>query len=312
MNASYILPWNHSFELDEMPRCRENETIIAIIHGYTETSDEPWISSLRRSFLRRSLPNQVTVVAVDWRFAARGDTRSQLFNYVQAASNVAMMGRVSAEFFARLLKSCSLNERSLHLVGHSLGAQVVGKLASWIHKVHGIIPEKVTALDPAVVLFPRTHPNRQDTHFLLALHTSARPSVLATAAGAVGVFEAFGDVDLYPNGGVILQPACRGNNTFFCSHRRAYIYYTDMVAHCNDQCDFSGELCETPTQAQRGTCNQGRINGVCTFINRQADNLLNENQHADVQRSSSIIYFTTNMDNLKIRCNRRSNEQGRG
>lgn len=59
MNASYILPWNHSFELDEMPRCRENETIIAIIHGYTETSDEPWISSLRRSFLRRSLPNQV-------------------------------------------------------------------------------------------------------------------------------------------------------------------------------------------------------------------------------------------------------------
>lgn len=58
-------------------------------------------------------------------------------------------------------------------------------------------------------------PDRKDVHFMLALHTASTTALYKVADGALGVYRAFADVNLYPNHGTIIQPACRGKFIFF-------------------------------------------------------------------------------------------------
>ena len=72
------------------------------------------------------------------------------------------------------------------------------------------------AMDAASLLFSRHEldPDRKDVHFMLALHTAVTTAYYKVPSGALGVYRAFGDVNLYPNNGTIIQPACRGESIF--------------------------------------------------------------------------------------------------
>ncbi|OQR68899.1 pancreatic triacylglycerol lipase-like [Tropilaelaps mercedesae] len=298
LSPTFILPWNHSFANDSESRCKDSQTVVAVIHGFTENPEESWIRTLRSNYFNITQPRELTFIGVNWTSAAKGDQTFLIPNYPQAASNVEMIGRLTAEFLYRLMSSCNLPETSLHLIGHSLGGQAVGQVSSWLHKTHGIKPGRVFASDPANVLFNGIHPDRSDTHFLLVFHTSVSPFSLGAPAGAVGVFKAIGDIDAYPNGGTLFQPACKGNNTFFCSHIRGYIYFNNMLANCNKNCDFSAQRCSSAMQAITKTCDGQKINRVCEFIEEKATRLAKSND----KEQNDIIYFTTDNDNLKIEC----------
>lgn len=68
------------------------------------------------------------------------------------------------------------------------------------------------ALDAASPLFSwkGLDPARGDVHFMDAIHTSVTTAFYTIVTGAVGVYNAFADVNLYPNQGTVYQPACRG------------------------------------------------------------------------------------------------------
>lgn len=68
------------------------------------------------------------------------------------------------------------------------------------------------ALEAASPLFSwkGLDPERTDVHFMLALHTASTTSLDKLYDGAVGVYNAYADLNLYPNNGTLIQPACRG------------------------------------------------------------------------------------------------------
>lgn len=87
-----------------------------------------------------------------------------------------------------------------------------------------------------------------------------------------------------------------GDNSFFCSHNRGYIYFTEILRGCNEICDFRGFLCESEADAVHGTCSNETV-PVCQYIRTQ------EAVADQAERSISILTFETDMDKLYWRCN---------
>lgn len=70
--------------------------------------------------------SDLNIIVVDWGNAAN-------VNYILASYNVAMVGRVLTEFLNFLIgEGVSMN--NVHLIGHSLGAHVVGIAGAYIKK----------------------------------------------------------------------------------------------------------------------------------------------------------------------------------
>lgn len=91
---------------------------------------------------------------------------------------------------------------SIHIIGHSLGAQAAGYAGYFTKGKVG----RITGLDPAMLLFsPANTDSRLD-------HTDAQfVDVIHTSAGILGVMETVGTVDFYPDGGIFYQPGCSGS-----------------------------------------------------------------------------------------------------
>ncbi|XP_018494407.2 pancreatic triacylglycerol lipase [Galendromus occidentalis] len=246
------------------------------------------------------------IILVDWRDGSFYDQAwYYLSRYFQASNNALMVGRVLATFIQRLMSKYNITEKSVHVLGHSLGAQVMGQTVSHLFKSFDIRIGAGTAMDAASPLFSwkGIEPDRRHVHFMEAVHTSSTTNILRVLEGAVGVYAAFADVNLYPNRGTIYQPACRKNNYFFCSHQRGYIYYLDMVTRCNSNCDFQGSFCEDVESAVKGISSE-RTTDVCDFIRETKDKA-----DGRYNRTSYILTFDTAMDKLNIRCNNRGHAQ---
>lgn len=60
--------------------------------------------------------------------------------------------------------------------------------------------------------------------------------VIHTAGKSLGIFEAIGHADFYPNGGIAEQPGCDGITEMIaslCSHRRAAYFYAESIKNFN-------------------------------------------------------------------------------
>lgn len=322
----HIFRWNHSFaeENPEVDRHFAGKPKISFItHGYTENGAEQWISQLVQALLDRKDGHNMKVLVGDWNEGAAGAGTMMDSRYRQAASNVEMYARMTGEFLMRIFKRFHISEENVHLMGHSLGGQTVGEVSRWLNSQHSFKVARVTAFDPAAILFGVMGGdvllNKENAHFMTVLHTSACTSTLLAARGAVGVLEPIGHVDIYPNNGSIIQPACKENNTFFCSHQRGYKFFTQMVAGCGKHsgqnkgrsCDLTGKLCSSESQASQGQCSQGEVQVWRHLQTRARENLeyakdgssgKNKSRKTDPQNQKDIIWFETDGDQLRIEC----------
>lgn len=121
----------------------------------------------------------------------------------------------------------------IHLIGHSLGAQICGTAGRYLTRntVGNLTLPRISGLDPASPCFyDKEHYeeelitlSRNDADWVDLIHSN--PGIFGRAA-------ADGHVDFYANG-VHEQNGC--GIDFICSHNRAWAYYAETVFRGNER-----------------------------------------------------------------------------
>ncbi|XP_025077765.1 inactive pancreatic lipase-related protein 1-like isoform X1 [Pomacea canaliculata] len=204
-----------------------------IVHGYSGSANNKWVQDM----VKEMLTQNVNIIAVDWKKGAQGP------NYYQATANTRVVGNYIATLIL-LLEKLGVPMSAVHVIGHSLGAQIAGYTG---HGLDGRLG-RITGLDPAGPNFETydrlVKLDKDDAQFVDAIHTNAKSLVL----GGLGTAEMCGDADFFPNGGVDM-PGCADGGTLLlktlsglltgqvkdaigalaCNHMRATSYFTASI-----------------------------------------------------------------------------------
>jgi len=199
------------------------------------------------------------IFSIDW-----GDLESWS-NYPHAAAITKPVGEHSAQLVKLLGEHVGVFE-NIHLVGHSLGAHVVGFIAKEVKKMGLGKISRMTGLDPAFPFFelqgPEGRIDKSDAEFVQIVHTNSG----FLWEGCLSFKEPLGHVDFYPGGGAH-QPGCTDlciidcyNETIIdllkggCSHGRANDYMVESVLGFVGNDKFVGRYCLSWEDFQAGNC----------------------------------------------------------
>ncbi|XP_033223552.1 pancreatic triacylglycerol lipase-like [Belonocnema kinseyi] len=224
---------------------------VVIVHGFLASGNEEWIHDMEKGVLSWS---DVNIIIVDW------SEGSNTWNYYRAAVNTKVVGSLIAQLFEQI-ENATIHSNGpaapewgkLYFIGHSLGAHIVSYAANSVTKLpNNWKVERITGLDPAQPCFRNVDKDllldKSDAPFVDVIHTNGK---LLTSIG-LGLPEAIGHVDYYPNGGKT-QPGCSRvklgrfpipipSNVItqaICSHGRSYIYFTEsIVTSIQQNCTF--------------------------------------------------------------------------
>ena len=165
---------------------RENKMTRFIIHGFLDTTNKTWVIEMKNALLRVEDSN---VILVDWRLGNK-------LPYTQATANTQVVGAEVALLVDSYISKNFITSDHVHVIGHSLGAQAAGYAGQRVRSKLG----RITGLDPAGPWFLNTKPevrlDSTDAKFVDVIH-SDKPDVLYLG---LGIGQAAGDVDFYPNG----------------------------------------------------------------------------------------------------------------
>ncbi|CAL1279326.1 unnamed protein product, partial [Larinioides sclopetarius] len=205
-------------------------------------------------------------------------TDSNQFPYYQAFANGRVVGAQTAKLINLLMENKGITPDSIHLIGHSLGGQVSG----WAgERIPGL--GRITGLDPAGPFFQKAPKEVRlddtDADFVDVIHSNGGDNYIE----GLGIKEAIGHMDFYPNGG-ISQPGCfyHPNMTYkmtddvdnyatnSCAHSRANHYFVDSI----NRCTFVAVECESFSRFERGECDSnGTTASVMGFRAQKMPNL---------------------------------------
>ncbi|XP_053984241.1 endothelial lipase-like [Hylaeus volcanicus] len=201
---------------------------VFITHGWATSCSSESCNKVREEYQKHGDYN---VIVVDW-------SKISKMSYLEAVKRVQMVAEYVAVMIDILNRERVLPE--LILVGHSLGAQIVG-LAGYNAKSE---VDYVVGLDPAYPLFNFASPSHrlstESAKFVLAIHTNA---------GLNGFLTPIAHCDVYANDG-ITQPGCGTNVS--CSHGRAYEYFAESI---NSEVGFWARQCDNSLEFRTGLCN---------------------------------------------------------
>ncbi|XP_060072744.1 pancreatic lipase-related protein 2-like [Ylistrum balloti] len=244
-----------------------------IIHGYLDSGTSSWIIELTRELLRKG---DFNVIVVDWKSGS-----NQQYNL--AVGNSFLIGAEVAKVLTYLHENQSLNYGRVHIIGHSLGAQVAGHIG---YRVKGI--GRISGLDPAEPDFRDKSADRRldqtDATLVDIIHTDGSKFKLLSG---YGLLSPIGHMDFYPNRGQH-QPGCDekpiisainsilhgsvggATNSVTCSHHRAVDLYIESV---NSFCKFYGHACSSASEFDNGACMGCPASG-CPVMGYDADRSL--------------------------------------
>ncbi|XP_063530284.1 lipase member H-like [Cydia strobilella] len=206
-----------------------SRTNVIFVHGFKGKPTGPAVTALMEAFLERKDSN---VALLNWQGLAAAVAPNLADSYLKwAAPNARKLGRRLADTLARLSVAGLKLERT-QLVGHSLGAHVLG-LAGNALRQEGMLLPWITALDPAGVGFKgkpeagRLNPG--SAAVVVAVHSDPHK---------YGYRRALGTVDFWPNyrPGTVRQPGCpektgqRFSLEDLCSHNRSWQLFAEAVA----------------------------------------------------------------------------------
>ncbi|XP_043259849.1 pancreatic triacylglycerol lipase-like [Colletes gigas] len=189
-----------------------NRPTVIVTHGWKSSGNSNSCTMVRDAYIKAMDCN---VIIVDW------STIANNLVYSTVAKSVPAVADRVASFSSFLRSRMNLRASTTKMIGHSLGAHVVGlagrKLAN-----SGVVSE-ITGLDPAKPMFESKGPDgRIDS-------SQARiVEIIHTAAGKLGLDKAVGTSDFYANGGSS-QPGCSTDLLGSCAHSRSYQYFSESV-----------------------------------------------------------------------------------
>ncbi|XP_007904979.1 endothelial lipase [Callorhinchus milii] len=256
--------------LEECNFKKDSKTFL-IIHGWTTTGlFESWIADMAKALGDREEGSNVIVV--DWLMSAHQ-------TYITAANNTRRVGTEIGKMVEWLQVMSELPLHKVHLIGYSLGAHVAGFAGGALQQRAGKIG-RITGLDPAGPMFEGVAEDNRlspdDADFVDVLHTFSQNAL----GVSIGIQEAVGHVDVYPNGGGY-QPGCGLQDVLksisfgqlwdvvHCEHVRSVKLFVDSLLNqdktslayrCSDTDTFEKGLCLS--------CRKNRCNKLGYNVNR--------------------------------------------
>nr|XP_017006469.2 vitellogenin-1 isoform X2 [Drosophila takahashii] len=235
--------WRHS-------RFSKGRKVVILATGWTNTVNESSaISMISKAFMCRGDVNFVIVDAADY-----VDTL-----YSWSALNTDLIGEHIGVGLTHLIELTPL--RNIHLIGHSLGAHIMGTAGRTFKRLTGKLIPRITGLDPAKPCFRRENVlpglTRGDAKLVDIIHTNI---------GILAKRGPLGDVDFYPGGAHPIQPGCL---TIGCSHTRAVEYFAES-AYPQQEKNFMGSKCASWEKLRRRDCSADAVSPMGYKINPQA------------------------------------------
>jgi len=222
-----------------------NIETVFMSHGYQSSAEgkhgcEKFVQTYNKA------GRDLQVICIDWRNLASLGVWDVIKNkgpYNGEAQNCVDVGWWMGRLLASLVEKTGLEVSKVHLIGHSLGAHVVGMMGRTFTSISGKQVARVTGLDPAGPLFVRDeyglkkHMIGQDSAtFVDIIHTDggfdpyAFNLVHLSDSTEYGALEALGHADFYPNGGSYQGPSgCHEWQVGVCSHGRSIVYYLHSI-----------------------------------------------------------------------------------
>lgn len=159
LNQSSILLTNKHF-------CKSKRTVIYTF-GYTEFYASQSVQTVVSAFLTR---DDFNILVFDWSLYDGGNY------FLDSLSSVVVAGTLLGQAIVQM-SSQGFNIKSFYLVGHSLGAHVVGQ-AGGTAAAAGILLPRITGLDPAGPGYFPLNPfliplNRLQAAFVDIIHTNS-------------------------------------------------------------------------------------------------------------------------------------------
>jgi pimeloyl-ACP methyl ester carboxylesterase len=165
---------------------RKNKMTRFIVHGFLDTTNKTWVNEMKNALLRVEDSN---VILVDWRLGNK-------LPYTQATANTQVVEAEIAILVNSYVSKNLITSDHVHIIGHSLGAQIAGYAGQRSNPKLG----RITGLDPAGPWFINTKNevrlDSSDAKFVDVIHSDA-PGVLHLG---LGIGQPAGHVDFYPNG----------------------------------------------------------------------------------------------------------------
>ncbi|KAH9523417.1 Pancreatic lipase- protein 2 [Bulinus truncatus] len=187
----------------------------------------------------QKIREDMNVVVVDWREGAKAPF------YMQAAANTRTVGSMVGRLIQDMNSFTNSDFGRIHLIGHSLGAHIMGFAGKEVFRLTNQKVGRITGLDPAGLAYSNNSRfdrlDSTDGRFVDIIHTDSEKLYKL----GFGITHSIGHVDFYPNGGEH-QPGCPKENLglFFtlsledlskkasCSHSRVVDYFTNSISRC--------------------------------------------------------------------------------
>ncbi|XP_077295056.1 endothelial lipase-like [Arctopsyche grandis] len=214
---------------------RKDYKTVLFVHGYTDRPDGLAAPKLVAAYQTRGKHNILLLNC----------NSLTGFEYFRSSRAVRYIGKRLGNVLSQFYKS-KFNMDTLDLVGHSLGAQILGFAGKSYLKSTGKLLPRITALDVAAVCFKGLNNDERlfkgDAEFVQVLHTNA---------GGMGMRVPVGDIDFYINGGNNQPPLFGLICLWTCSHNRAVDIWKFAVENQNK---FVGTQCFNLKEIDRDRC----------------------------------------------------------
>lgn len=256
---------------------------IFLVHGYRSSPDSSWAILMKSAILQQYDYN---VIIVNWKYGA------EKFYAPYAIGHAYATGKEIAKMINLIINTTEATLNQFHLIGFSLGGQVVAFAGKNLNKV-----ARITSLDPAgpcfILFSPKYRIHHTDAEFV---------DVIVTNAGGYGLARPAGHVYFYVNGGRT-QKTCGSNIVSQieigdidklvldgCSHNKAPKYFTETIL--KPQCLIIGHSCDDHHSFMRGKCADCGTDGKkCAIMGMDADEYITR-----MENKTHNFYVETNFD----------------
>ncbi|KAH8366506.1 hypothetical protein KR084_012680 [Drosophila pseudotakahashii] len=168
--------------------------------------------------------------------------------YTWSAFNTEEIGENIATGLVKLLDL--VPAENIHLIGHSLGAHIVGSAGRHLQRLTNQTVARITGLDPAKPCFNEGEVlsglMRGDGRFVDVIHSNP---------GVLGKRSPMGDVDFYPGG---MGPLPAGCFSVTCAHARAWQYFAETIYPGNER-NFLAIRCSSMSRLRELRCPGGEV-----------------------------------------------------
>ncbi|CAG9785511.1 unnamed protein product [Diatraea saccharalis] len=211
----------------------ESNDIRVVTHGWMSKETTEWLQSIKNRFIQTA---DINVITVDWHEISQNPF------YPWAALCTRYVGKRTSKLLGTLSDTFNLNNSHIHLIGHSLGAHVMGYVGNFSkQRIQRITARPMFELP---MMAENHRLEKSDAQFVDIIHT---------CAGVYGYKFSHGHADFYPNNGKPCQPGCGGGQNIIegCSHGRSHQFFLESI---NSDIPFLAYPCESWDDFAQGKC----------------------------------------------------------